>query len=132
MPTSTNGSPDEVKAGSNWVAHGGIESNPTLFSLVCLALLLGCTQSKTAYWAGNSCTGELRVCRDGETPSLYDEAAGTYINVCRSNKFNRPTIVFDAGNWPSAMYNEWCVVGEDGREAGEGSGVAQGLGVESK
>ena len=78
-------------------------STRMLALLMCLAA--NGAQASVAYWEGNSCTGVLRVCRDGETPTVV--VGGVTTKICSENTFKRPTIIFDAQNWPSVLYTEW-------------------------
>jgi hypothetical protein len=80
--------------------------SPTrMLALLILAILANGAQASVAYWEGNSCTGVLRVCRDGEAPTVV--VGGVTTKICSENTFKRPTIIFDAQNWPSVLYTEW-------------------------
>ena len=70
-----------------------------------LILAANGAQANVAYWKDNSCTGILRVCRDNEAPSVV--VGGVTTKVCSPNTFERPTMIFDAQNWPGALYTEW-------------------------
>ena len=63
------------------------------------------TGEKDAYFNDGltdfSCTGKLRVCRNGEASKVGDKT------VCAENKLGRAEVTFDAQNWPGAMYNGW-------------------------
>jgi hypothetical protein len=63
--------------------------------------------SKDAYFNDGetllSCTGKLRVCRNGEASKVEDT------QVCVENKLGRAEVTFDAQNWPGAMYNGWLM-----------------------
>jgi hypothetical protein len=63
--------------------------------------------AKVVRWEGTSCTGTLPVCRDGESPFTGAEKGTPGTQVCHPNTFNRPYIVLEAQNWPSALYNDW-------------------------
>jgi hypothetical protein len=52
----------------------------------------------------HSCTGKVRVCHDGESPT---DANGE--PVCNENKMNRPTVIIDAQNWPTTLQNAWMM-----------------------
>ena len=81
-------------------------SSPALMlALVILCLAANGARAKVAYWEGNSCTGTLRVCRDNEAPEII--VGGVTTKVCSPNAFKRPTMIFDAQNWPGALYTEW-------------------------
>jgi hypothetical protein len=82
-----------------------MQSGPLVpvLALVILFAAASSTQATVTYWEGNSCTGILRVCRDGEAPSI-----GT-TKICQKNIFQRPTMILDAQNWPSVLYMEWLM-----------------------
>ena len=85
-----------------------MQSGSYLLALVLLCVAANLTQAKVAYWEGNSCTGILRVCRDGEAPTIVDDKLGT-TKICSPNTFQRPAMIFDAQNWPSVLYTEWLM-----------------------
>ena len=84
-----------------------MQSGPLVpvLALVILFAAASSTQATVTYWEGNSCTGILRVCRDGEAPTVV--VGGVTTKICSENTFKRPTIIFDAQNWPSVLYTEW-------------------------
>ena len=80
-------------------------SHTCMLALLLLCLAANGAQASVAYWEGNSCTGTLRVCRDNEAPEII--VGGVTTKVCSPNAFKRPTMIFDAQNWPSVLYTEW-------------------------
>ena len=88
-----------------------MQSGPLVpvLALVILFAAASSTQATVTYWEGNSCTGILRVCRDGETPIVV--VGGVTTKICRSPSMllERPTMILDAQNWPSVLYTEWLM-----------------------
>lgn len=87
-----------------------MQSGPLVpvLALVILAMLAANgAQASVAYWEGNSCTGVLRVCRDGEAPTVV--VGGVTTKICARNAFQRRTMILDAQNWPSVLYTEWLM-----------------------
>ena len=82
-----------------------------LLSLCVLPVLLLLYSTHAVLQRFPSCTGRLRVCQDGEQPTIEEVVNGTVRSsrVCSENKLERNTVILTGAGWWSSVYIMWIV-----------------------